>query len=118
MYILSLTAVIAGNIACWRKKTGLTQAQVAERISVEKETVSRLESGKISLTVDRLQQLALIFGCSVNDLLKEPGVELQAQAETIAGMLRPLSHEEREAVVRFVGEAVRLFMTKRKDDVS
>ncbi len=113
---LPLSAEIAGNIACWRKKAGLTQAQVAERISVEKETVSRLESGKISLTVDRLQQFALIFGCSVTDLLKEPEAGLLAQAETIAGMLRPLSPEEREAVVRFVGDAVRLFMARRKDD--
>lgn len=112
------TAEIAGNIARWRKKAGLTQAQVAERISVEKETVSRLESGKISLTVERLQQLAVIFGCSVTDLLKEPSVELQVQAETIVDMLRPLSQEEREAVVRFVGDAVRLFLTRRKDGAS
>ena len=114
MPTLPFTAEIAENIALRRKKAGLTQAQVAEKISVEKETVSRLESGKISLTVDRLQQLALIFGCSLNDLISAPTEGLQAQAQTIADMLRPLSPEEREAVVRFVGDVVRLFMTSRK----
>ena len=115
MTTLPFTAEIAGNIALRRKKAGLTQAQVAEKISVEKETVSRLESGKISLTVDRLQQLALIFGCSLNDLLSAPDDSIEQQAKTLADMLRPLSAEERDAVMRFVGEVVRLFMRRRND---
>ncbi|MCH5277401.1 MAG: helix-turn-helix transcriptional regulator [Desulfovibrionaceae bacterium] len=113
MATLPFTTEVAGNIALRRKKAGLTQAQVAEKISVEKETVSRLESGKISLTVDRLQQLALIFGCSLTDLLNAPDASIEQQAKTLADMLRPLSVEEREAVMRFVGDVVRLFMSRR-----
>lgn len=113
MPTMPYTTEIANNIAKLRKQAGLTQAQVAEKISVEKETVSRLESGKIALTVERLQQLSVIFGCSVNDLLTAPTEGLQAQAQSLADMLRPLASEEREAVVRFVGDAVRLFMARR-----
>ncbi|MDR2352078.1 MAG: helix-turn-helix domain-containing protein [Deltaproteobacteria bacterium] len=36
-----------------RKITQLTQAQVAEKLGVELETVSRLETGAISATLER-----------------------------------------------------------------
>lgn len=108
-----IAALAAANIAARRKAAGLTQAQVAEQLSVEKETVSRMESGKISLNLERLQEFSLILGCSVADFLTDPSPEAQVQAESIAAMIRPLSPGEREAVVRFVGEAVRLFMANR-----
>lgn len=47
-------ALIAGR----RKARGLTQAKLAEHMNVEKETVSRIETGVISLTLGRLAQLA------------------------------------------------------------
>lgn len=106
----SIVTLAAGNIARRRKAAGLTQAQVAERLSVEKESISRMESGKIVLTLERLQQFADLYACSVVDLLRDDSPNLQAQA--VADMLLPLTEEEREAVVRFVGEAVRLFRSK------
>lgn len=110
----SLRYVAAKNIALRRKACGLTQAEVAERLSVEKESISRMESGNIGLSLDRLQQFAVLYGCSVSELLQDPATGAEAQARAIAEMIRPLSVEEREAVVRFVGEAVRLFQTKKK----
>ena len=90
----------------------MTQAQVAECIAVEKESISRMESGKIALSIDRLEQFAKLFGCSVADLLKDPSLEAQAQADTIAELISPLPPEEREAILRFVADAVRLFSTR------
>lgn len=110
----SIRYVAAKNIALKRKACGLTQAQVAERLSVETESISRMESGNIGLSLDRLQQFAVLYGCSVSEFLQDSAADTQAQAQAIAEMMRPLSLEEREAVVRFVGEAVRLFQTKKK----
>ena len=59
-----LTRQLAENIAIKRKQMGLTQAQIAERISVEKETISRMESGKVAITLDRVEQFAKIFHCA------------------------------------------------------
>ena len=56
-----LTRQLAENIAIKRKEMGLTQAQIAERIAVEKETISRMESGKVAITLDRVEQFAKIF---------------------------------------------------------
>lgn len=109
----SIVTLAAENIAQRRRAAGLTQAQVAERLFVEKESISRMESGKIVLNLERLQQFADLYGCSAVDLLRDGAPDVQTQAQAVADMLRPLSQEEREAVVRFVGEAVRLFKAGR-----
>ena len=109
----NIARIAAENIALKRKTCGLTQSQVAERLGVEKESISRMESGKITLTLDRLQQFAGIFGCSASELLCDPSPESMEQAQAIVEMIRPLSPEERAAVVRFVGEAVRLFLAQK-----
>ncbi len=110
----SIAYIAALNVAQKRKACGLTQAQVAERLGVEKESISRMESGKIMLNLERLQQFSQIFGCSVSELLSESSSEAVDQAHAIAEMISPLSPEERSAVVRFVGEAVRLFQSKKQ----
>ena len=111
----SIARLTAENIVRRRKEAGLTQAQVAERLSVEKESISRMESGKIALSLERLQQFAEIYGCTVPDLVRDDSADLGAQVQTIADLLALLNSEERQAVIRFVGEAVRLFKVKEKN---
>ena len=113
MFRRSISLVAAENIAWKRKSCGLTQAQIAERLSVEKESISRMESGRIVLSLERLQQFAEVFCCSVGELLHEPSSDVEVQAKNIAELLQELSYEEREAVVRFVGEAVRLLKMRK-----
>ncbi len=108
----SIAKLAAENIVCRRKAAGLTQAQVAERLSVEKESISRMESGKIALNLERLQQFADIYGCTVPDLVRDSSADILSQAQSIADLLSLLNAKEREAVVRFVGEAVRLLKMK------
>ena len=109
----SIASVAAENITLRRKASGLTQAQVASRISVEKESVSRMESGKISLNLERLQQFADLFGCPVSELLKEPSQDVQVQAETIAALISHLEPEEREMVINIVADVVRLCSVRK-----
>lgn len=118
MFCRSITRIAAENIARKRKACGLTQLQVAERLSVEKESISRMESGKIALSLDRLQQFASLYGCSVSELLRDSSLDADEQAQAIMELLRPLGQEEREAVFRFVGEAVRLFQVKSRKERS
>lgn len=110
----SIARLAAENIARRRKAAGLTQAQVAERLSVEKESISRMESGKISLNLERLQQFADIYGCTVSDFIRDDSPDLQSQVQSIADMIRPLNREERDALVRFISETVRLLKMKEE----
>ena len=94
-----------------RRSQGMTQEALAELVGTKKSNISRMESGKIALNLERLQQVADIYGCTVAEFLQDESPQLHAQAQTIADILTPLSPAEREAVVRFIGEAARLFKT-------
>lgn len=57
-------------IRAWRDYRGLSQEEAADRVEVDRTTISRLESGKIPYNQDILERLALAYGCDVEDLLK------------------------------------------------
>jgi transcriptional regulator with XRE-family HTH domain len=86
----------------------MTQAQVADRLGIEKETVSRLETGVIPPSLARLEQLADIFGCTVRQFFWHESGNERAQADAIADMIRSLPESGREIVVRFVADVVRV----------
>ncbi|MCD8107226.1 MAG: helix-turn-helix domain-containing protein [Oscillospiraceae bacterium] len=56
-------------IAELRKKSGLTQEQLGERIGVTNKTISRWETGNYMPSIDMLEVLAETFNVSINELL-------------------------------------------------
>ena len=63
---------IGSNIALQRKRCGLTQAGLAERLNYSDKAVSKWERGESMPDVLTLMQLAEQFEISVNDLLEDP----------------------------------------------
>ncbi len=104
---------VASNIATQRRKAGMTQSDVGRILGLEKETVCRIESGKISVTIDRLQEFSNIFQCSFHDLLFDENQERHALTSVITKMLDDLSEEERKSVLRIMTETVGLFAAKQ-----
>ena len=103
-----LAKVVGQGVARQRKAAGMTQAQVAEKLQIEKETVSRMETGAISPTLARLEQLSEIFECPVRQFFWQESADERVQADTIADMIRELPVERRELVVRFVADVVKV----------
>ncbi len=99
-------------IAVRRKAKGLTQAQVAEIMGVEKETISRMENGVISPTLPRLQQIADILECSPSDLFRTGPANAADHAQSIGEMIQDLPENERMLVVSFVSEVVKVFKAR------
>ncbi|WP_235989050.1 helix-turn-helix domain-containing protein [Pseudomonas lopnurensis] len=99
-------------IAVRRKAKGLTQAQVAEIMGVEKETISRMENGVISPTLPRLQQIADILECSPSDLFRTGPTNAADHAQSIGEMIQDLPENERMLVVSFVSEVVKVFKAR------
>lgn len=52
-----------------RKLAGLSQQDLADRLNVTRQAVSRWESGKGSPTIDMLLRLRELYGVSMDDLL-------------------------------------------------
>lgn len=89
-------------IADYRLKAGFTQDQVAERLGIGFEAVSRIERGKSIPTVLRLFELADIFECGVDELLMGVSHRPIDQTSDIARMLSELSLDDREMVIETV----------------
>ena len=63
---------IGANIAAYRKRDGLTQASLAEKLNYSDKAVSKWERGESVPDVLILMQLAELFGTTVNDLVCDP----------------------------------------------
>jgi len=62
-----------------RKKQGLTQEEMAQKLSVTRQAVSRWETGETVPSIDTLSLMSRSFGVSINSLLGQPR-ELYCQA--------------------------------------
>lgn len=62
---------LGANIATFRKRSGLTQAALAERINFSDKAVSKWERGESIPDVLTLVELARVFDVTVDDLLKD-----------------------------------------------
>ena len=79
---------IGANIASYRKRAGLTQLGLAEKLNYSDKAVSKWERGESMPDVLTLAQLAELFDITVNDLLVDPDA-LPAQTgvvERVVGM--------------------------------
>ncbi|NLW89190.1 MAG: helix-turn-helix transcriptional regulator [Clostridiaceae bacterium] len=54
----------------FRRKANLTQKEVAEALGLDQTTVSRWERGRKLPRAERLPAIAILYRCSVDDLLR------------------------------------------------
>ena len=54
-----------------RKKAGLTQAVVAEKLGITAASVCQWETDKNLPRAEKLPEIATLYGCTVNDLLSD-----------------------------------------------
>ena len=94
-----------------RESTGLTQEQVAEVLQIGTEAVSRMERGITMPTVQRLADLAEVYGCGIDELLIASSTRTSDQAELISQILQTLPEADRAMIV----EVVQQIATRLKD---
>lgn len=63
--------ILANNLTYYRKASGLTQLQLAEKFSYSDKNVSKWERGEGTPDIFTLKALADFYGVSVNDFFKE-----------------------------------------------
>lgn len=62
---------LGANIAAFRKRDGMTQAVLGEKINFSDKAVSKWERGESVPDILTLMELANVFGVTVDDLLKD-----------------------------------------------
>ncbi|MBQ8782682.1 MAG: helix-turn-helix transcriptional regulator [Clostridia bacterium] len=91
-----------------RKRNGLSQEALAEKLDVSRQSVSKWETGESIPDLDRIVKLSEIFGVSTDYLLKNQPPEEQ---ETPTKILRTVSMEEASAYLEVVKKFSSLIAT-------
>ncbi|MBO5939140.1 MAG: helix-turn-helix transcriptional regulator [Clostridia bacterium] len=60
--------ILASNIQSYRKKLGLTQVELGDRLGVTPQAVSKWEKGASAPDISLIPVLASLFGCQINEL--------------------------------------------------
>lgn len=104
---------IGETIAKYRQSKDLTQAQVAERLNMSNDAISRIERGNIMPTLPRLIQFAELFDCEVSDLIKEASPLRQDQNRRLEGLLGRLEESERMELMKLVEQLIEWHLRSR-----
>ena len=83
---------LSERIACYRKKCGLTQEELAEKCSVTPQAVSKWENGLTAPDISLLPRLGEVFGTTTDELL---GV---ARSDT--AVLAPADFDPAKAIMK------------------
>ena len=94
------------RVADLRRRAELTQAQLAERLGVAVETISRLERGTVIPSLSRLALLAEALSVPLTDLFTQPRGARQKAEDRLAAALRRQSAEDIELIADL---ALRIF---------
>ena len=108
----SARRVVGERVRERREAVGLTQAELAERVYVSRQTVNNWETGKTLVDVQSLSLVAAELGTSVSELLGERGVEaVRAEAESRHELVVLLGRAVLSYAVFFVATLVDAYVT-------
>ncbi|MBQ8696285.1 MAG: helix-turn-helix transcriptional regulator [Clostridia bacterium] len=62
-----VNTIVGENIQHYRRRQGLTQHQLARRIGVTYQAISKWETGKSTPDIALLPELARVFECRIDD---------------------------------------------------
>lgn len=105
---------IAERIRLYRQQKGFSQAELAEKSSVNNKSLSRYELGSSIPPADALKNIADALGVSADTLLSDDvstikDVELFKKFELIQDM----NEEDKSMVLRFLDLTIRDYKTKQ-----
>lgn len=112
--MISIEGRVGRRIAASRREAGLTQEQLADRIGVTFETVSRIERGLVSPSLARIVGFATVIGIEVQDLFVGlPSQKRNQEAlESLMSVMRGRKPSEIDLVRRL---AIELFRGRTKN---
>ena len=99
-----IATALGASIAKTRAARNLTQEQVAEKLGIGNEAISRIERGVVLPPLIRLFEFAEVFDCRVDELLLEASDRSSDQAAVIAQQLGRLATTDRALVLNLMAQ--------------
>ena len=92
--------ILADKITALRKKAGWSQEELAEKLNVTRQSVSKWEGAQSIPDLEKILQLAQIFGVSTDYLLKDELAEAEYTKSDDSSSVRRVSMEEANAFLQ------------------
>lgn len=86
--------IFADKVIALRKKAGWSQEELAERLNVSRQSVSKWESAQSVPDIDRILQMSRLFGVTTDYLLKDDMEEPEVSGEESASPLRRVTMQQ------------------------
>lgn len=86
--------IFADKVIALRKKAGWSQEELAERLNVSRQSVSKWESAQSVPDIDRILQMSRLFGVTTDYLLKDDMEEPELTGEESASPLRRVTMQQ------------------------
>ncbi len=104
---------IGRNIATRRKQMSWTQGQLAERVDVDAETISRFERGAHLPSLPTLYRLAEVMQVELGDLASTPALAAPNETAIFNTLIHDLSANNRKFVLKLVRECCTHLRSKK-----
>ena len=98
---------IGATIAAYRKKTGCTQAELAEKLNISNKTVSKWENGQGYPDIVHLPLLAKCLGVSVDDLLSDKKSGIVVAGNIILDVVKTIDKYPEQGMLSYVSSSTK-----------
>jgi transcriptional regulator with XRE-family HTH domain len=100
--LLSNTREIGNKLLAVRKKSGLTQAELAEQAGISDRAYADIERGTVNMRVETFLHICEALHVTPDELLTERTDNLTAQQDELIARLNACSPKDRETALRLM----------------
>ncbi len=93
---------IGNKLLAIRKKTGMTQAEVAEAAGLSGRTYADIERGSVNMRVETILHICEALHITPDEILTQSSKEMTAQQEEILARLNSCSPKNKETALRLL----------------
>ena len=86
------------NLKSLRKNNNLSQEQLAEKVNVSRQSVSKWETGEAYPEMNNILELCKIFRCNINDLVNDSIIDLDSLDEEVKMSVVKFKKEKQKKV--------------------
>ncbi len=90
---------IGTKLLAFRKRMGLTQAEVAEKADVADRTYADIERGTVNMRIDTILKICDVLHITPDEILTEDAPLLSARAEELWARLKTCSPKDQETAL-------------------
>ena len=93
---------IGNKLLAIRKKTGMTQVEVAEAAGLSSRTYADIERGTVNMRVETILRICEALHITPDEILTESDVAMTAQQEEILARLNACAPKDKETALRLL----------------